>query len=114
MRGCVLGLVGVLALGTTLRAEDEPQGRIGIKIVMLENNKDGKVGIEEVFSDSPAEKAGLKKDDVIIKVGDFKADDVNETVKEIIKNKPGTKLKILIKREGKEKTIEVEVGKPNP
>jgi len=112
MRGCVLGIVCVLALSTAVRAEDEPQGRIGVKLEMVEGNKDGKVVIVEVFSDSPAEKAGLKKDDVLIKVGDFAADDVNETVKEVIKNKPGTKLKLTIKRDGKEMKIEVEVGKP--
>lgn len=111
MRYCLLALLSVVALSVTVRAEDEPQGMIGIQIKLDTENKDGKLVIVDVKSDSPADKAGLKKDDVIIKVGDKPADDLNDTVKEIVSKKPGTKIKIVVKRDGKEKTIEVEVGK---
>jgi S1-C subfamily serine protease len=111
MRRCVLGIVCVLALGTMVHAEDAPKGMIGIMIKVDEENKDGKIVIDGVISDSPAEKAGFKMGDVIIKVNDKAAENLEDTVKEIIKQEPGTKIKIVIKREGKEKTIEVEVGK---
>jgi S1-C subfamily serine protease len=107
----MLALLSVAAMSGTIRADEEPQGMIGIQIKMDAENKDGKLVIIDVISDSPAEKAGLKKDDVLVKVNDKVADDLQETVKEIVSKKPGTKIKIVVKRDGKEKTIEVEVGK---
>jgi len=94
-----------------VRADDEPKGMIGIMIKVDEDNKDGKIVIVGIVDDSPAAKAGFKMDDVIIKVNDKAAENLEDTVKEIVKHEPGTKIKIVIKREGKEKTIEVEVGK---
>src|SRR5215213_8362447 len=81
--------VALVAFGPA-RAEDPPEGSIGVRI-----------------------KAG----DVIVKVDDYKVkdnveqDDLQDTVKEIVKHKPGTKIKLGIKRDGKDMTVEVTVGK---
>ena len=97
-----------------VRAEDPPEGSIGVQIKIDE----GKIVVVDTIKDSPAQKAGFKPDDQILKVNDFKVkesdatqDDLLAAVKEVVKHKPGTKIKVTVKREGKEKEIEVTVGK---
>jgi C-terminal processing protease CtpA/Prc len=105
--------VALAALGSATRAEDQPEGSIGVKIDL----RDGKIVVAEPIKGSPAEKAGIKADDVIVKVGDFQVKDnaeeadVMAMVQQIVKLKPGTKVKVEIKRDGKDMTIEVTVGK---
>ena len=103
----------LVGLGSAARAEDPPEGSIGVQIKI----EDGKIVVVEPIKDSPADKAGIKPDDVIVKINDFKVkdnvseEDLQDTVKEIVKHKPGTKIKIGIKRGDKDMTIEVTVGK---
>jgi len=103
----------ILAGGSSVRAEDPPEGSIGVQIKI----DDGKIVVVEPIKGSPAEKAGLKPDDVILKIDDYKVKDnvdeegLQEAVKEIVKHKPGEKIKIGIKRGDKDMTIEVTVGK---
>ena len=107
-------LASVIVVGGSLaRAEDPPEGSIGVQIKI----DDGKIVVVEPIKGSPAEKAGLKPDDVIVKIDDYKVKDnvdqdgLQEAVKEIVKHKPGEKIKIGIKRGDKDMTIEVTVGK---
>jgi C-terminal processing protease CtpA/Prc len=109
-----LAVAGLMAAGTTARADDPPEGSIGIKVKV----DDGKLVVESTIKDSPAEKAGLKADDVIVKIDDHAVkekdltqEDLEAAVKEIVKHKPGDKIKVTVKREGKEKSIDVTVGK---
>ena len=105
------------ALAGAACAEDvpKPKGSIGVMI----SAETGSVVVVGTVANSPAEKAGLKAGDVIVKVNDHKVkekeatkDDVTEMAKEIVKHEPGSKLKITVKRDDKEKVIEVTVGKP--
>jgi C-terminal processing protease CtpA/Prc len=115
MRPLVLFVLtaALIGLGSATRAEDPPEGSIGVKIKLVE----GKIVVEEPIKDGPADKAGIKPDDVIVKINDYKVkdavepEDLQETVKEIVKHKPGTKIKVGIKRGDKDMTIEVTVGK---
>lgn len=66
--------------------------------------------INDVSPDSPADKAGLQKDDVIIRVGNKKIEDVQDVKNIVGFSAPGTKLEITVIRNGKEKAIEAEVG----
>jgi serine protease Do len=66
--------------------------------------------VTDVVKDSPAEKGGLKKDDVIIRIGNKKIDDVQDVQNLVGYSVPGTKLDITVIRNGKEKTLDVEVG----
>jgi carboxyl-terminal processing protease len=106
-----LGL-GLVAAGSA-RSEDPPEGSIGVKVEI----KDGKITVVEPIKNSPAEKAGIKPGDVIVKVDDHQVkenveqDDLAAAVKEIVKHKPGEKVKLGIKRDGKDMTVEVMVGK---
>jgi carboxyl-terminal processing protease len=103
-----------VAAAPAVRAQDDPpEGSIGVQIKV----EDGKIVVVEPIKDSPADKAGIKADDVIVKINDYKVkdnveqEDLQEAVKEIVKHKPGTKIKIGIKRGDKDMTIEVTVGK---
>ena len=74
---------------------------------------EGKSGaeIEEVTKGSAAEKAGLKKGDVITKIGDetvYSQEDVSQEVK---KHKPEDKVTITYKRDGKEQKATATLGK---
>jgi len=67
--------------------------------------------VEEVTEKSAAEKAGLKKGDVITKIDNesvFSQDDVS---KEIRKHKPEDKVTITYKRDGKEQKATATLGK---
>lgn len=69
--------------------------------------------IMEVKKESPAEKAGLKKGDVITKIDNNEIDNHNELSKVIAKYKPEDKVKLVYLRDGKENTITVTLGKRN-
>lgn len=75
-------------------------------ITLPKNIKEG-VAIIEVVSSSPAEKAGLKKGDIITKIGDNSISSVAKLRYELYKHNPGDKIKVTYNRDGKEKTSEL-------
>jgi uncharacterized protein (TIGR03067 family) len=86
------------------------EGLTGFVGVMLASSEDGEIVVNSPIKGSPAEKAGIKKDDVILKVGQVKASDLQTTVKAVRDMKPGSKLDLTIQRDKKEMTISVTVG----
>ena len=56
---------------------------------------------------SPAEKAGLKGGDVIIKLEDSRIGGLEDFDSALRKYKPGEKIKVVVMRDGKEMTFEV-------
>ena len=80
-------------------------GFVGIQIKVDDDTK--QVVVVAPIGGSPAEKAGLKKDDVILKVGDQDATDLKGTVNMIRKVKPGSELMLRVKRDGKEQDVTV-------
>ncbi len=69
--------------------------------VMTSKTDDG-VKVTDVTKDGGAEKAGLKKDDIITKVGSDKVSSPKELTEAIGKYKPNDKVDITYKRNGKE------------
>jgi serine protease Do len=59
------------------------------------------VKVTEVTKESGAEKAGLKKDDIITKVGDKEVKEPGELIEAIGSYKPGDKVDLTYKRDGK-------------
>ena len=94
------------------------RGALGIKIRDLDpdlaeslgvkNNKG--VVIEEVNKGSAAEKAGLKRYDVIVELNGDKIEGTNELRNKVAMINPGIEADIVIIRDGKRKTIHAELG----
>ncbi len=98
--------------------QQEPGGWLGVQIQSLTDQlrqyfgfkHDGGVLISEISSDSPAEKAGLKAGDIIIKVDDTNISSPKELQKVISKYDPESVVKIQFIRDKKEKALKVTLG----
>ncbi len=66
--------------------------------------------ISDVQKDSPAEKSGLLRGDVIIKLNDIKLKDVNDLRNRVAFIIPETKADLEIMRDGRKKVITVTIG----
>ncbi len=67
------------------------------------SSEDGKAIIIEMSKNSPAEKAGLKVNDQIIKVGNKNVEKKSlSEITNLVKGKKGTKVKITVRRDGEE------------
>jgi S1-C subfamily serine protease len=107
----LLGLSTWAALG---RADDDAkkkpaEGQTGFLGVQLDENVDAPT-ITGFAPDSPAEKAGLKSGDVIVKVQDKAIKTLSELMDIMHKTKPGDKLAVTVKRDDKEQTVNVTLG----
>lgn len=67
--------------------------------------------VTEVQKDSPAEKAGILKDDVIIEFNGFPVTDAPSLRNRVASTKPGSRAKLVLIRNGERKELEVDVGK---
>ena len=103
----------------TLRGDFRPDGSFNDEGnnaflgVASENMNDKGVKIRDVTKNSAAEKAGLKKDDIITKINDSKIDNPKNLTETIHGYKPGEKITVTYSRDGKEKTTVATLGK-NP
>lgn len=71
-------------------------------------NTDDQIIVVEIFQDGPADKAGLKVDDIITKVnGKDYTDKTSTDVSQYVKNSKNNKIKLTIQRDGKEKEITI-------
>jgi serine protease Do/serine protease DegQ len=74
--------------------------------------KDAKgVAITDITPDSPADKGGLKRTDVILAINDKPVSSLEELRLVVAQMLPDTKVKIKLIREAKELTVEVTLGK---
>jgi serine protease Do len=69
------------------------------------------VMITQVFKGDPADKAGIKPNDIITEVNDKPVDSPRDLSRRIAGIKPGQKAEIKLIREGKTRTFNVEVAK---
>ena len=89
---------------------------IGVSVSPLSDETANIIGIksgavvQDVTADAPADKAGIKTHDVIVKVGDTDINDSNDLVQVISKANPGDVLTFYIYRQGQEITLDVEIG----
>ena len=82
---------------------------------LLDLDEDTKgVVLPDVTEGSAADKAGIKPYDVIIEFEGRKIEKANDLLNRVAALKPGTKVKIAVLRDGKRKTITVELGKRPP
>ena len=108
-RLALAALLGVCLVASAQEKKDEEKGSIGIQVGV--NDMTNEVVIVGVFKNSPAEKAGIKAGDVLLKI-DGKAIKSPEDGGPIMAaKKPGDKVKLTVKRDGKDKDIEMTAGK---
>lgn len=82
---------------------------VGIGIYMIINYKDGNITVVEPMEGSPAEAAGIKAEDLIVKVNGEEITPENVTeLSNAIKGEEGTKVTLTIKRGEEEFDVEVE------
>ncbi|MBQ6497813.1 MAG: S41 family peptidase [Bacilli bacterium] len=75
---------------------------IGIGVT-VSYQEDGYYKIIEIIDNTPASKAGLKEDDILIKVNDIDIVKEPKMFESIAKGKVGSKVKLTVKRRNKEK-----------
>lgn len=71
------------------------------------------VAIIEILKDGPCNNTGLKKGDVITKIGDYKIKTVAELRYRLYKYKPNDKINIVVNRNGKVMSYKVTLGTSN-
>ncbi len=94
------------------------RGRLGVLIQDLTKDLaesfaiDQREGIliAQVMEDSPAEKAGLKQGDVILKLNGNKVAEVAKFRNKIAMTRPGTQVEFLVLRDGKKRKIKAAIG----
>jgi serine protease Do len=97
--------VGLISVAErSLSAKDKPFLGVG-----LESADEG-LRVTEVLRGSAAAKAGLKKNDVITAMDGKHYDSVQQFIEDLQKRKPGGKVKIEYRREGKELNAQPELG----
>ncbi|MFT3682540.1 MAG: PDZ domain-containing protein [Ferruginibacter sp.] len=74
------------------------------------DSDDAGAKIAEVVKGSAAEKAGLKKGDIITKIGDEKINGPDELTETIRAKKPKEEIKVVYKRDGKESSVKAVLG----
>jgi S1-C subfamily serine protease len=63
--------------------------------------------IDGISEDRPAQKAGLQKGDIVVKMGDYEVTDMMSYMKSLSKFEKGQTTKVTIDRSGELKEVEV-------
>ena len=83
--------------------------KLGLKI---QDTDDGTgVKVLDVDTDSPAEKAGLKKDDVVTEIGGKKVSNTDEAREQLMENNEKASYSIKAKRNGNEMSFDIKIPK---
>lgn len=100
---------GVFYEGNRISLFSEDSNRAMLGIVTDINDKG--VEITSVSKESAAEKAGLKKGDIITKIEDKKIENMEDVSEVVRAHKPGDKVAITILRGGKEQILNAELAR---
>ena len=93
-------------LGVSLRDMDKDRAR-----EMKVKTTTGAL-VADVVEESPAQKSGLKEDDIVIEFNGKTIEDAEDLVNAVRKTKPGDKGSVVVMRNNQKKTIEVTLAKP--
>jgi serine protease Do len=94
------------------------RGFLGVNIQAVDEKLAKSFGLDEttgvlvtmVQDDSPAEKAGLRSEDIILEVNGKQMESVEELQRVVASYSPGSKVDLTIWRNEKEKSVEVKLG----
>jgi S1-C subfamily serine protease len=107
----VLFVSGLVALsicptlaGQPAKDNAQQHAYLGVAVAPASDKDDG-VRIQEVTPNSPAAQAGLKNGDKVVKLNGQAMRGVQEFIQAIAAKKPGDKVSIQVRRDGKEQTL---------
>ncbi|MBM2841452.1 MAG: hypothetical protein HW412_1980 [Bacteroidetes bacterium] len=101
-----------------VKSPDERSGYLGVSIQdmtrRLARSMDVKTDegalVNDVTEDSPADKAGIKDEDIIVEVDGQKITDADELREVVRKIKPDTKVNVVVMRKDEKKTLPATIG----
>jgi serine protease Do len=105
---------------TSLKDDGEvTRGFIGVQMQPVTKDIADAIGLKEPkgalvaepLKDSPAAKAGIRSGDTIVAVDGQAIDEAKDLSRKIADTAPGTKVSITVFRDGKERTLTLEVGR---
>jgi serine protease Do len=110
--------IGKFIYDRLIKGEPITRGLLGVYIRDLNPDLAESLGLKEtkgvlvieVSEDSAADKAGIKRYDVIVQIDDEKVEKANELRSRVAMLKPGTKVELVVLRDGRRKTFKVEIG----
>lgn len=102
-----------------MKVTESKGGWLGVSIQDMTSDLAKKKGMNtkagayvmDVVEDSPADKAGLKDNDVIVKYDERTVSDADDLVRAVRKSEPESSVKVLVMRNDQRKTLTVQVGK---
>ncbi|MDP8078758.1 outer membrane-stress sensor serine endopeptidase DegS [Phocoenobacter skyensis] len=68
------------------------------------------VVVTSVTKDGPAERGGVKPNDLILRIGNVEAESPRQMMEAIAEMRPDTQVEVLVLRQGKEKMLHVTIG----
>jgi hypothetical protein len=104
-----LGSQGELAFKKTKNESEEvPRFKVGLGVVPDYLYSGEGMRIDGVSEDRPAQRAGLIKGDIVVKMGDSTVTDMMSYMRALSSFEQGQKTIVIVQRDGKEVTVEVE------
>ncbi len=73
-------------------------------------DRNGGALVEEVYPDSPAEKARIRRGDVVLEVDGQRVDSASDVVYQVASHMAGEVVELTLQRDGKRKTVRVTAG----
>ncbi|MCG8473805.1 MAG: trypsin-like peptidase domain-containing protein [Desulfobacterales bacterium] len=121
-QGLGFAIPAKLAKGIVAQLKEDgnvTRGWLGVSIQEIEGSVAEYYGLEgskgvlvlKVFENDPAAKAGMKANDVIVSIDGESVATVRDLTGIVAAKKVGDKVKVVILRKGKKKTLKVKVGK---
>ena len=103
-----------------MRGETVERGYLGVQIQSLSSEQAAALGLPEntkgalvgdVTADGPADKAGMKIEDIVVSVNGDAIDSSTELTRRVARAKVGDALRLEVLREGRRQTLEVRAGR---
>jgi serine protease Do len=103
-----------------MRGETVERGYLGVQIQSLSSEAAAALGLPEttkgayvgdVTADGPADKAGMKVEDIVVSVNGDAIDSSTELTRRVARAKVGDALRLEVLRDGRRQTLEVRAGR---
>ncbi|MBC7186400.1 MAG: PDZ domain-containing protein [Calditrichaeota bacterium] len=102
-----------------VKTKGERRAWLGVYLQELDKERRKELGVKEdkgavvveVVANSPAEKAGLQEDDVIVRLDGREVKEPDDLIDAVRAKKPGDKVKLEYVREGTRREVEVTLGR---